>query len=113
MGELEGTPRAQRIVDEYDKNGIISHGFLSLNSTSALVESPDYGQDLVWNLDYPLFPVQGYYGIMRKMGAESSFYEADHIDVSDAAKAQIDETYESMQEEVDVLLTTEELYQLV
>jgi tryptophan halogenase len=115
MQSLEGTPRVQQIIEEFNENGIIAAipSSPSLTPTNTTITSAEHGEDVVWNLDFPLFPLQTYFWMMRKLGAESDFYEDNEFEVSDAVKESQQAFFEDQMAEVDVGLSTEEFYQLL
>lgn len=62
-------------------------------------------------VDMMVFPTVSFYTMMRNMGVESEFYEENTIEVSDKAKQEMAESYESMDQKAQNLLTLEEFYQ--
>lgn len=106
MRSMEGSARAREIIKQYNQNGIMTAYSPEKTGASAIT----YGQD-IWNM--PVFPLAAHYSIMRKMGAESDFYENNDFTVSDEIRQHQARVYESFQDEVDLNLTHEQFYQVL
>lgn len=104
---MEPTPRAREIMEQFDKNGIMTAYSPEKTGASAIT----YGED-IWNM--PVFPLAAHYSIMRKMGAESSFYEDnDALSISDAVRDQALRRYRSFEDDVSLNLSHEEFYKVL
>ena len=96
MGSIDTSPRVERLVTEFDRNGFDT----SVHPTSNL---PDVVDPLI-------FRPRGFYLIMRNMGATSEFYESNDFDVSDAVERERDEYYRNVADEVKNHHTLREFY---
>jgi tryptophan halogenase len=115
MQSLDGSARVQRIVEQFDGSGLPSTFLVSpgVTPTGQTGTHDGTGEDAVWSLDYPLFSLDSYYCIMRRMGAESSFYEENPMAVSDEVKAEMRDHFQSLQGDADIAVSTEEFYRLL
>jgi len=106
MQSLEGSPRARQLIEEYNKNGLVT----TVTPVNAAV-NPVGSEQTIWNLVF--FPLPAYYSIMRKMGAESEFYENNEFHVSDEVRNELTGMCESMQKDVELYLSLEEFYRML
>ena len=96
MQLLAPTARVEAIIECFDQNGV--------NTAVNPIKYDPEARELV------LFSLEVFYAIMRKMGAESVFYESARIEVSDKVVDERSQMYEAMQNDVKHFLTTEQFY---
>lgn len=106
MQSLEGSTRAQQIIEGYNNNGLITT-ITPLNTTA----NPVKHDETILNLTF--FPLSSFYAIMRKMGAESAFYETNSIQVSNSVREEVRQFFDSMSGEPELYLTSEEVYNVL
>lgn len=106
MQSLEPNPRAQEIIGQYNKNGIMTAYSPEKTGASAIT----YGKD-IWNM--PIFPLAAHYSIMRKMGAESDFYEQNDFTLGDAVREHQLKVYQTFKDDVELNLTHEQFYKMI
>lgn len=96
MTSMEVSPRLERIIEEFDRNGFDTH--------PTRIEG---GMD-----DLTIFHPRNFYALMRNMGATSEFYESNEFEVSDELKQAQEKFYREIKEDVENYFTTEEVYNL-
>jgi tryptophan halogenase len=96
--EIPATDRVECIEAHFDRNGY------------DIKTNPLSNRGGASTPDTLIFPILGFYTIMRNMGTESAFYEDNDIPVSEATRAELDRFYDAQAETVEKLLTPEEVY---
>jgi tryptophan halogenase len=94
------SPRVERIRQHFDESGY--------DDTIDPLENPRAEEEPL--VDLVVFPVVSFFTMMRNMGVESAFYEENDIEVSEEARAELADSFRSMQEKAESLLTLEEFY---
>ncbi|MFB6295566.1 MAG: tryptophan 7-halogenase [Halobacteriales archaeon] len=94
-GSIEATPRVKRLVEAFDDRGF----------STAVDPLEGTGME-----DLLAFTPLNFYVMLRNLGVESAFYEIHDFEVSSEVKDAADAFYESVREEVEDHLTTEEVY---
>ena len=106
MQNLEGSERTRGIIEEFDKNGLVT----AITPVTSAV-NPVSAENEIWSLT--LFPLNSFYSIMRRMGATSKFYEEHEIEVSDTVRNAANRSFQKWEDQVERHLSFEEFYDLV
>jgi len=96
MESIDVSPRTERFVEEFDRNGFGTH-----------IDPTQNDDDLS---DLLVFRPINFYEIMRKMGATSAFYEDNQFDVSEDTRDEEEQYYRSVTNDVNNYLSIEEVY---